>query len=119
PLTLPGEDPITVVLDQARAVHEVVIGVVRPGESERTWLSVSAAAHAQAGKSTPGVVCTLSDITERRRVTDLFLDRLAVSVVQAERYRRGLAVFFVDIDNFKVINDSLGHSVGDAVLRTA
>lgn len=47
----------------------------------------------------------------------LFADRLQTAVTHARRRDEGLAVFFVDLDHFKVINDSLGHSTGDAVLK--
>ncbi len=48
----------------------------------------------------------------------LFGDRVGQSILQANRNREQLAVLFVDIDRFKDINDSLGHQVGDRILRS-
>ena len=47
----------------------------------------------------------------------LFLDRLELAVHTAHRGGHRLAVFFLDLDRFKVINDSLGHGVGDRLLQ--
>jgi diguanylate cyclase (GGDEF)-like protein len=47
----------------------------------------------------------------------LFNDRLTMALSQARRHQKKLATFFMDLDNFKAINDSMGHLVGDELLR--
>jgi diguanylate cyclase len=49
----------------------------------------------------------------------LFLDRLSMAISQAERHQTKVGVLFIDLDNFKHFNDSMGHSVGDKVLIEA
>ena len=129
----PGDDPGLAALATGQPQRDVVIGVPRGGGL--AWLLVSAQPERNANGSVRDVLVTFGDITERKRSQEqirhlayhdsltglpnreLFLDRLSVALAHAVRYQSGLAVVFVDLDHFKVVNDSLGHSIGDQLLR--
>lgn len=58
---------------------------------------------------------TLTGLPNRK----LFTERLAATIGRARRGRRMAALMFIDLDRFKEINDTLGHSAGDRVLQAA
>lgn len=89
------------------------------------------------GEDTPkylGTYGVAKDVTERKKATELILyqayhdlltglanrklfrDRLEVAIAQARRYKHMLALMFLDLDRFKVVNDTLGHVIGDHLL---
>ncbi|OGW63589.1 MAG: hypothetical protein A2V83_09510 [Nitrospirae bacterium RBG_16_64_22] len=49
----------------------------------------------------------------------LFIDRLHQAISQAQRLKNPVALLFLDLDRFKVINDTLGHTIGDQLLKEA
>jgi len=132
----PGGDPVRRVVATRHPMRDVVMGLRKAGSADRTWMQVSAEPVFGSDGTLSEVVCTFQDITERRRAheqirhlayhdpltqlpnRELFVDRLSVALAQGQRQGRGVAVLFVDLDDFKVVNDALGHTVGDAVMRT-
>ena len=92
--------------------------------------------HAETGAKFAGTYGVAKDISDRKKAEEtiyhqayhdlltglpnrlLFKDRLNLAMAQAKRSRQKLAVMFLDLDRFKVVNDSLGHVVGDQLLQS-
>ncbi len=127
--------------EQIRVITSIVPTVQQRGRwrGEATGLRVDGINFPQEVSLTSiagnGMVCVVRDITERTYAEEqikhlayhdaltnlpnrlLFKDRLTVALSHAHRETSRLAVLFLDLDRFKVINDSLGHNIGDQLLQ--
>jgi diguanylate cyclase (GGDEF)-like protein/PAS domain S-box-containing protein len=104
------------------------------GEMFPAWASISAVRGSD--RRIVNFIVIFSDISERKASEErirhlsehdfltglpnrvLLLDRLQQAIAAARRNRDKLAVLFLDLDRFKIINDSLGHHIGDKLLQS-
>lgn len=112
-----------------RLLQDVVVAEKRLTGSEAAQLLeaneqlVISAVHHQAAADTAAQALTeVSRTAELDALTQLpnrvlLLDRFAAAIANARRHGTRLAVLFLDIDNFKLINDNFGHAIGDEALR--
>ena len=132
----PAEDrPASRTLLTGEPQSGVVMGVER-ADGSVIWISMSTRTLPGAGQGAPsGVVMSFNDITERRSFEEkltylaqydlltglpnraLLVDRLDQALIRARRQEAMVGVLLIDLDRFKEINDSMGHSAGDAVLK--
>jgi diguanylate cyclase (GGDEF)-like protein/PAS domain S-box-containing protein len=130
------ERPFRVALNSGREVRDDVIGLFNPMEGAYRWVSVDTIPQTRPGETEPfHILSTLNDITERRLAEEkvqnlafydsltglpnrrLLLDRLRQALAHARREGMLVGVAFLDLDNFKTINDTMGHASGDNLLQ--
>lgn len=104
------------------------------GEVYPLWVSISVIYDAQ--ERVEGYVSLFRDITQRKENEDrifyqanfdpltalpnrnLFNDRLKSAMEASKRYKNKFALLFIDLDRFKNVNDTLGHTIGDLLLES-
>ncbi|MDP2877315.1 MAG: EAL domain-containing protein [Holophaga sp.] len=130
----PSDRPLNRTLLTGSRVQDVVLGVEHEKEGDWAWASVSAEPRFDEAGRVNQVIVTFEDVTKKRtaetelaiqtfrdRLTSLpnrtlFMERLAQAILRTERRKLSTAVLFLDLDRFKVVNDSLGHESGDHLL---
>lgn len=108
--------------------------IVKHKDGHEFWCAISAKS-IEEGKPELGSIWLYEDITERKRNEEqltmlanfdvltglpnraLFIDRLENYISLAKRKKQKISVMFVDLDRFKQVNDSLGHEIGDKLLK--
>jgi len=112
----------------------------RPFQTQTVWMDLTAQGRyyppdERSRENFIGTYGTARDISDRKEAEQvinfqayhdllthlpnraLLKDRLSLAITQAQRNKRRLAVMFLDLDRFKIVNDTLGHTMGDRLLK--
>jgi diguanylate cyclase (GGDEF)-like protein len=108
-----------------RALRSGARGVLGPGELHPQRLVTTLGAALESNR----IILQLNTARERARHLathdpltglinrPLFQDRVVHALSAARRHRHGVAILWMDLDNFKAVNDALGHAAGDGLIR--
>ena len=113
-LSARDDDELALAAVKAGAQDCLVTSEVQPGSLRRALVHAIERKRSEAELARQALYDQLTGLPNRV----LFLDRLGVALDRARRSHTQLAVMFLDFDNFKEINDTRGHAVGDRLLTT-
>jgi diguanylate cyclase (GGDEF)-like protein/PAS domain S-box-containing protein len=143
-VTMTFEDGTPITRENSTASRALVSGLPQPervvhfqrDDGWELWATVTSHPLVREGESRPyGAVSAFTDVTERRRAQEqiaflayhdsltklpnraLLDEHLALALARARRGGQSVALLYVDLDDFKAVNDSLGHAAGDELLR--
>jgi len=132
-------------VNKKQGMHDLLVGEEKAVKYEKRyvrkdgqhiWIQVSVSIERDQNQAPLYFIRMVEDISRRKQVEqrisflahhdrltelpnrDLFLDRFSGSISRAKRKQKKLALFFLDLDEFKEVNDNYGHEAGDFVLKT-